>query len=138
MPGRFLKMLLAGETILLPKNQANIYSLVSDQDLVRFVEPCLAAASIPATTVNWGGDEAVPGETFIGYLAELAGVEPRWAYFDGSTPPSIPTDNRRRVAIAGPCKVHWRDGLRSMYEAIHQRLRAEIAASTASQSAVVN
>jgi nucleoside-diphosphate-sugar epimerase len=128
MPGAFLKKLLAGETILLPRDQSNIYALVCDQDLVDFVEPCLAAASVPATTVNWGGDIAVPGSEFIEYLAGLAGVEARYDYYDGTSPPSVPTDNRRRIEITGPCKVHWRDGLKTIYEAIHERLRAEVAA----------
>jgi len=127
MPGAFLKRMLAGEPIRLPRDQSNLYVPVSDQDLVAFIEPCLAAASIPATTVNWGGDEAVSGEEFIRYLGDLAGVSPVVEYYDGTAPPSIPTDNTRRIAITGPCKVHWRDGLKSMYEALHERLRTEVA-----------
>lgn len=127
MPGRYLQQLIAGETILLPRNQGNEFVLVCDQDLVDFVEPCLAAADVPAVTVNWGGDIAVPGAEFIQYLADLAGVPARWDYYDGTSPPSVPTDNTRRLAIAGPCKVHWKDGLRTMYEALHERFRAEAA-----------
>ena len=132
MPGSYLKSLLAGETILLPRNQGNEFVLVSDQDLTDFVEPCLAAADVPAATVNWGGDEAVPGPEFIQYLADLAGVPARWDYYDGTSPPSVPTDNSRRLAITGPCKMHWKDGLKTLYDALHERFRAEIASGQAS------
>ena len=127
MPGHFLRMLLAGETILLPRGQSNLYTLVSDQDLVRYVEPCLGYAAVPATTVNWAGDEVVTGEEFIEYLAQLAGVPARLDYYDGTSPPSIPADNSRRLSVTGPAQVHWRDGLKTMYDAIHEQLRAQIA-----------
>ncbi len=134
MPGGYLQRLIAGQTILLPRNQCNEFVLVSDQDLVGFVKPCLAAAAVPAVTVNWGGDVAVPGPEFITYLAELAGVPARWDYYDGSSPPSVPTDNTRRIAITGPCKVNWKDGLKVMYEALHQQFRAQAAGAPAPAS----
>lgn len=126
-PGIILKMLLEGKPIPLQNGWDHRASLVSNDDVVRFIEPSLAAASVPATTINWGGDINVSWEEAITYLAELAGVEPRWEHVDKGGWPSFPTDPSRRIAITGPCQVHWKDGLKAMYEGIHERLRAEIA-----------
>ena len=76
----------------------------------------LDAASVPATIVNWGGDENVSIEEWCTYLADLTGTE---AKFDRtvSTIGGIPTDNTKRVELAGATTVSWRDGMRRMVEA---------------------
>lgn len=51
-------------------------ALVHQDDLTAFIAPCLA---IPATTVNWSGDEALTDEDWIGYLGSLVGVDPVFA-----------------------------------------------------------
>lgn len=127
LPGQILKMLLAGKTIPLRRGWDQRSALISNDDVVRFIEPTLAAASVPATTINWGGDVNVPQEEVITYLAELAGIEPKWEYVDEGGWPSFPIDPTRRIAVTGPCQVEWKDGLKQMYDALHERLRASSA-----------
>lgn len=38
------------------------------------VPKLLGVAAVPATTVNWGGEEAVSIQDWIAYLTELTGV----------------------------------------------------------------
>jgi UDP-glucuronate 4-epimerase len=116
LPGIYMRALMAGDPIRLPKDWPCIYGIVHDDDLVGFLEPCLKAARVPAETVNWGGDEPVRAEEFVDYMGELLGIKPRYQYVDGPGLPTCMPDNTKRLSITGPCKIHWRDGLRNMVE----------------------
>ena len=60
----------------------------------------LAAASVPATIVNWGGDEEVSIEEWCEYLAELAGVEARVrTHRPRRSAASRPTTRKRRELV---------------------------------------
>ena len=49
------------------------YSPIFQDDINEQVEPILAAASVPATIVNWGGDEVVTVQEWSSYFGELTG-----------------------------------------------------------------
>jgi nucleoside-diphosphate-sugar epimerase len=88
------------------------YSPIHQDDINAQVEAMLAAASVPATVVNWGGDEPATIQEWCAYLGELTGIEPRIERKDvpgGIRGIVMSTD--RRLSITGPCRVGWRDGL---------------------------
>jgi hypothetical protein len=91
------------------------YSPIHDDDIARQVEPLLGAASVPATIVNWCGDDAVSVQEWTAYFGELLGVD---ASVDVTPVPCSSLgsvgDPTRRRSITGPCEVHWRDGFRRM------------------------
>ena len=72
---------------------------------------------MPATVVNWGGDEHVKAEDWVMLLGELSGKMPEVTYdsFPGSQPGSG-ADPAKRLSLTGPCQVSWRDGLTGVYE----------------------
>lgn len=123
LPGIFLEMILNDETIVLPAGHGNRHMIISDDDVVRFLEPLLAAASVPPVTVNLGGDVAVPVADIVAHFAELSGKTPRIEYSEALTYPSALLDPARRIAITGPCQVEWRDGLTRQFEALAPGLR---------------
>ncbi len=92
-----------------------VYSPIHDVDIAAQVTPLLEAASVPATIVNWGGDELVTLQDWIAYGAELLGVEPviEVKPIPGTSRGSA-ADHQRRLAITGPCRVPWRDGIRAV------------------------
>ena len=51
------------------------YSPIHDDDICAQLEPLLGAASVPATIVNWGGDEPVSVQEWSRYFGELLGVD---------------------------------------------------------------
>ena len=51
------------------------YSPIHDDDICAQLEPLLGVASVPATIVNWGGDEPVSVQEYSAYFGELLGVE---------------------------------------------------------------
>ena len=53
------------------------YSPIHDDDICAHLEPLLDAATVPATIVNWAGDEPVSVQEYSAFFGELLGVEPR-------------------------------------------------------------
>ncbi|MFA5494004.1 MAG: NAD(P)-dependent oxidoreductase [Porticoccaceae bacterium] len=124
MLGIFLGMLLAGQPIPLPAHQSNIIQPISDDDVVRFIEPLLGAAAIPPTLVNLGGDEAIATREVMEHFGKLAGIEPQFAE-GGFEYPTYQLDAAKRKAITGPCQVPIREGLSRMYDVLAPRLRGK-------------
>ena len=96
------------------------YSPIHNDDIADQVESLLGAATVPATVVNWCGDEAVSVQEWTALFGELLGVEPRIEV----TP--IPCaslgsvgDATKRTSITGPCRVHWRDGFIRMAQQLY-------------------
>ena len=76
------------------------YSPIFQDDINEQVEPILAAASVPATIVNWGGDEVVTVQEWSRYFGELTGRTPQFDLGPGAGHPS--RGGPRRLAAAGP------------------------------------
>lgn len=89
------------------------YSVIHQDDIDDQVEPLLAAASTPATVVNWGGDEAVSVQQWTAYYGELLGkpAEITVQEVPGASHGTV-GDPTKRISLTGPCKVSWKDGFR--------------------------
>ena len=77
----------------------------------------LDAASVPATIVNWGGDDAISPNQWCALFGELSGREPvvEVQQVPGSQIGAI-LDNTRRLSITGPCTMRYPDAFRDLYE----------------------
>lgn len=91
------------------------YSPIHYDDINAQVEALLGAATVPATIVNWAGDDPVTVQEWSRYFADLLGVELdlRVEVVPGASIGSI-GDHTKRTSITGPCTVDWRDGFRAM------------------------
>lgn len=100
------------------------YSPIHDDDICGQLESLLAAASVPATIVNWAGDEPVTVQEWCAYFGELLGVEPAIEVrgIPGASRGSVGDATLRR-SITGPARVHWRDGFRRLVEHFHPERR---------------
>src|SRR5699024_1559296 len=77
--------------------------------------PLFDIASVPATIVNWAGDEPASHREMCAYMAGLAGVTE--SYVESPvTMDAFIADNTRRRELIGPCRSNWRDALRTVYE----------------------
>jgi nucleoside-diphosphate-sugar epimerase len=89
------------------------YSPIFQDDINLQVGDLLVAASVPATIVNWAGDEVVTVQEWCGYAASLLGTT---AVVDVTEIPGTlrgsVADVTRRAAITGPCTVGWQEGIR--------------------------
>jgi nucleoside-diphosphate-sugar epimerase len=94
------------------------YMPIHEDDINEQTAALLEAATVPARIVNWGGDEAVTVQEWCAFFAELVGhdVPVDVVQTPGTLRGSI-ADPSARMAVTGPCRVHWRDGLRAAYAA---------------------
>ncbi len=120
-PAIHLEMLLHGSEIPVHVDAPSVYHPLHEDDIRAMVPGLLAAASTPAVTVNWGGDQPVSIEEWCGFLAELCGLEAKFAPTD-QTIDSVDIDLTRMHELVGHTTVDWHDGMRRMVEARHAEL----------------
>ncbi len=115
-PAIHLEMMKNGSPIPVHSNQPSIYHPIHDDDIAAMLPGLLRAAEIGATTVNWGGNDAVSIEQWCGYLGELTGLSPTFAPTE-ATIDSVQVNLDRLHALVGETTVSWKDGFRRMVEA---------------------
>ncbi len=122
-PAFHLEMLLAGQPIPVHPDRPNLFNPIHTDDIIATIPALLAAASVPATIVNWGGDEQVSLEEWVTYLAELAGVDldPLVVETD-QTIGGVTVDLTRMHELVGHTSVGWREGFGRMAAALHPEL----------------
>ncbi len=112
MPAWHLDAIMAGRPVPL-RSPGPKYSAIHQDDIGVQIEPLLAAATVPATVVNWGGDDVVGPEDWCVYFGELTGKPVDLvAGSTAGTYPSSVYDVTKRRSITGPCEVSWREGMR--------------------------
>jgi nucleoside-diphosphate-sugar epimerase len=104
-----------GQPWPIPIGYNNMSSPIGGQDIGSQAHLLLEVASVPATIVNWAGDDVVSDREMGSYVAELTGVEAKFAESTISFD-SFPADNARRETLIGKCSVHWQDGVRDTFE----------------------
>ncbi|MAA86768.1 MAG: epimerase [Haliea sp.] len=124
LPAYHLDAIMQNEDIVLPTGGEAWYTCIHQDDINRQVESLLAVASVPATVVNWSGDEAVDVRTWCEYFGELAGREVRFREDDSQSIPSRVSDNQRRIELIGPCSIGWREGFAAMARARYPSIPA--------------
>lgn len=120
-PAIHLEMMIAGAPVQVHSQTPSIYHPIHEEDIVASLPKLLRAASTPATTVNWGGSEAVSIEEWCTYLSEITGVQAEFEETD-ATISSVALDLTRMHEIIGTTDVHWKDGMRRMVEKFHPEL----------------
>ncbi len=112
-PDFYFKDMMAGKTIVVPPRGRSFCPLIHNGDVVEWVEPLLAAASVPATIVNWAGDETVDEREMCEYMARIAQLpvqfieDPKAGYLGGAADPA------KRRAITGPARP-WKKSFLEM------------------------
>jgi nucleoside-diphosphate-sugar epimerase len=122
LPAYQFDTMLADKPVQVLAGRPSVCSPIYQDDIVVQVGGLLAAGSVPATIVNWGGDDAVEVETYCGYMAEIAGLKPAFEASDGGVRQTV-TDNTLRKQLVGDCQVKWREGMRRMIQARHPELK---------------
>jgi len=94
------------------------YQPIHQDDINAQTEALLGTASVPATIVNWAGDESVTVQQWTAWAAELTGRPAEVVVREqpGTLRGSV-ADVRRRLAVTGPCAVSWREGFRQVWSA---------------------
>jgi len=116
LPAYHLDWIVGGQPVIVRYDPCP-YSVIHQDDINAQAEQLLAAATVPATVVNWGGDEVVSPQEWCAYFGELTGRTPEVVVKEmpGTHRGSI-LDPAKRRAITGPCTVGWREGMRRLVE----------------------
>ena len=116
-----MEMMLAGIAIQVPPGGPAAYNPIHEDDIIATIPKLLEAASVPAPTVNWCGEQTVSIQEWCTYLGSLVGREP---VFEKSTQAlrGNPTDVTRMRELIGGTTVDWRDGMRRMVAKFHPEL----------------
>ena len=108
-------LVLAGHPIPILEGHS-ICSPIHEDDIFDHTPAMLAAAGVPATITNWGGDEPVDFREICTYIGALVGKPVRLTdSADGIHQYRL--DTAKRTEIAGSCKVAWKRGVRRMLAA---------------------
>lgn len=114
-PAIHLDMMAAGMAVAVHPKQPNRFNPIHEDDIVRSLDGLLAAATVPAVTVNWGG-EASSIEEWCRILGELTGLEPTFEVTE-QTISSVCVDTTRLRGMVGELEVPLREGLARMVAA---------------------
>jgi nucleoside-diphosphate-sugar epimerase len=120
-PFYHMEMMLAGIPIPVPVGVAARYNPIHEDDIIATIPKLLKAASVPATTVNWCGDQTVSLQDWCRYLGSLVGKEP---VFEESAQAlrGNPTDVSALRELIGETTVDWQDGMRRLAATFHPDL----------------
>jgi nucleoside-diphosphate-sugar epimerase len=112
-----LMMMKAGHPVPVHPQRPNVFNPLHEDDMIRQLPRMLEAASVPATVVNWGGDEQVSVEDWCAYLSELTGFEAKFTETE-ATVGALPVDVTRMHELVGGTEVAWRDGIRRLVQSL--------------------
>ena len=120
-PFYHMEMMLNGDPITVPPGGPARYNPIHEDDIITTLPKLLDAASVPATTVNWCGEQEVSLQEWTRYIGSIIGREP---VFEDSAQAlrGGPTDSARMRELTGGTRVDWRDGIRRMVTTFHPEL----------------
>jgi nucleoside-diphosphate-sugar epimerase len=115
LPAYQLDWIMADEEVPLLEG-GTWFSPIEQTDINAQVPKLLDVASVPATILNWAGDDAVKSEDWLEYLGSLVGKTSKLSYHSVGITSRV-CDNTRRRELIGDCRVPWQDGFRAMVAA---------------------
>jgi nucleoside-diphosphate-sugar epimerase len=121
-PAFHLAMIEAGLPVPLHPDRPNRFNPIHEDDIIRMIPRLLEVATVPATTVNWGGSETASIEEWCALFGEIVGREVVFEETE-QTIGSVVIDPTRMHELVGRTEVDWRDGMRRLVEAQHAAAR---------------
>ncbi len=116
VPSVLYQMMQGGMPYTRKANGESFCCPIYETDIVEQVQGLIAHAGVPALTVNLGGDEIVTVEEMIRYIESLTGLTMKIETGDLASWQMKIVDPSLRNELAGPCKVSWKEGLRTILE----------------------
>ena len=120
-PYYHVEMMLAGISIPVPPGGPARYNPIHEDDIIATIPKLLEVASVPATTVNWAGDQTVSLQEWCAYLGLLIGRKPVFEECEQALR-GVPADVTRMRELIGGTTVDWHDGMRRMASKFHPEL----------------
>ena len=118
-PAYHLAAIRAGEAIpVIPGGrELSQFNPIHEDDIIATIPKLLEVASVPATTVNWGGSQTVGLHDWCEYLGELVDRPVSFVETDDFTILGTRLDVTHMHELIGETTVDWRDGIRRLVNA---------------------
>ena len=116
-PAFHLAMIEAGQPVPIHPDRPNTFNPIHEDDIIRMIPRLLEIASVPATTVNWGGSETASIEDWCALMGEVLGRDVSFVETE-QTIGSVVIDPTKMHELVGRTEVDWRDGMRRMIAAV--------------------
>jgi nucleoside-diphosphate-sugar epimerase len=120
-PAFHLAMIEGGQPVPLHPDRPNTFNPIHEDDIIRMIPRLLEIASVPATTVNWGGSETASIEEWCTLFSEIVGRDVGFVETE-QTIGSVVIDPTKMHELVGRTEVGWRDGMRRLAERHSQLL----------------
>ncbi len=117
LPAKFLDMIVEGRPVPIHPAGPAYFTPVHEDDLVRHIPALLGAASVPATVVNWAGDQVVSVEEWCEFMAAELGLAVSFELNEAAHQRIACDVSHLREIVGEPTSVDWRDGMRRMIAA---------------------
>ena len=112
-PTRHLEDIAAGRPLVVHPSDPMLFSPIHERDIIDQLAALVGCATVPATVVNWGGDDAGRLQEWCALMGDLIGPQPVYRTSDRAFR-GAPVDAATRTAITGPTRVPWREGMTAM------------------------
>ncbi len=116
-PAFHLAMIEAGQPVPIHPDRPNTFNPIHEDDIIRMIPRLLEIASVPATTVNWGGSETASIEDWCALIGEAVGRDVSFVETE-QTIGSVVIDPTKMHDLVGRTEVGWRDGMHRMVNAV--------------------
>jgi UDP-glucuronate 4-epimerase len=120
-PAFHLAMIETGQPVPLHPDGPNRFNPIHEDDIIRMIPRLLEIASVPATTVNWGGSETASIEEWCTLFGQIVGRDVEFVETDQTIGPVV-IDPTKMHELVGRTEIDWRDGMRRLVEAQHARV----------------
>ncbi len=120
-PFYHMEMMLGGIPIPVPAGGPARYNPIHEDDIISTIPKLLEVASVPATTLNWCGEQTVSIQEWCGYLGSLVGKVPVFQESEQALRGN-PTDPSLMRELVGTAAVDWQQGMRRMAAKFHPEL----------------
>lgn len=115
-PAFHIAMMEAGMAIPVDADRPNLFDPIELGDIAATVPALVAAATVPALTVNWAGSQQVALEEWCEFLAERLGLEVTFEVTT-ATIGGVTVDTSRMAELGATTAVDWRDGFAALADA---------------------
>jgi UDP-glucuronate 4-epimerase len=117
MPARYLDLVAAAQPVPVHPSGPAVFTPIHEDDIIASIPALLAAARVPATTVNWAGVQPVSVEEWCDFMGSVIG-RPVTFEFAETAIQRVACDTTRYQQIVDCSRtVDWRDGFRRMIRA---------------------
>ncbi|MCV7413146.1 oxidoreductase [Mycobacterium florentinum] len=120
-PFYHMEMVLGSIPIPVPPGGPARYNPIHEDDIIATIPKLFEVASVPATTLNWCGEQTVSLQEWCTFLGSLVGKEPVFEESEQALRGN-PTDASRMRELVGAATVDWHDGMRRMASKFHPEL----------------